>query len=330
VISTYADHLRILILRLKTNGSIGSALCICADLTTGRWPPLLRQRPLNDVKTVEGDSHLLDLPGFVRARKCGRSKSSPSWTQWRYGMGERNGNYLVEPLPLRGNSLLANRTSPLHDKLMGHSSFIMKIRFAATSLSIIICNFSIDFFGNKAMAGGNFFCSAYGGSPVTMKSTTSGKNVPIIMWKSNAFTADGWAPEKRCQEVSQRFNQLHLSGRLRFLTTGRINGLPVICAAISDGAGCVDGGLLYTLKPGQNAGDTLRNLLAIRVKATGPLTESTARPYISLEEIELAAGSIENTNEEPLKSNQAVIQSTPVNVKQVRQIKQSVGQDALW
>lgn len=139
-----------------------------------------------------------------------------------------------------------------------------------------------------------------------MTTTRSGKQVPIILWKSGAFSSDGWSPEKRCQEVSQRFNNLHQSGALKYLTTGRTNGMPVICAAKSEGSGCVEGGLLYTLKPGQNAGQTLRNLLAVRTKATGPLTETTSRPYFSI-------ASIEETAEANAGSGVSPSNSTSVN-----------------
>jgi len=158
-----------------------------------------------------------------------------------------------------------------------------------------------------AVASGKFYCGSYDGVPSTMtNSSTSGKPIPIIMWKSTTFSSDGWAPEKRCAEVSSRFNALHASGRLKMLTTGRINGMPVICAATEEGGGCVEGGLLYTLKPGQNAGATLRNLVAVRTKATGPLTETTERPYISLSAIEAAA-------EQPDTSTLAGSQSSALN-----------------
>lgn len=203
----------------------------------------------------------------------------------------------------------------------------MKPKTVFATLCVVICQFSIHLYESTAIAAGSFFCSGYGGYPATMKSTSSGRNVPVILWKSNVFSADGWSPEKRCQEVSQRFEQLHQSGRLRYLTTGRMNGLPIICAAISEGGGCVEGGLLYTLKPGQNAGQTLTNLLAIRVKATGPLTESTARPYISLEQIEQTAISNESTTPEVQKSVETTEQPSSSNSKQ---LKKSANHDVLW
>ena len=62
-----------------------------------------------------------------------------------------------------------------------------------------------------------------------------------------------------------------------------MNRLPVICTAASDGGAC--DGLLYTLKPGQNATATLLSLLEIRVKARGPLNETTSRLYVSLDQL---------------------------------------------
>lgn len=147
----------------------------------------------------------------------------------------------------------------------------------------------------RAIAQGKFYCGSYSGVPATLTTARSGKTVPIILWKSNTFTSDGWAPERRCQDVSQRFNTLHSQGALQYLSTGRMNGMPVICAAAAKGGGC--SGLLYTLKPGQNASQTLKNLLAVRIKATGPLTETTSRPYIALNDL------VEGENHSPNLSN---------------------------
>lgn len=105
----------------------------------------------------------------------------------------------------------------------------------------------------------------------------------MIRWSSSTFNEAGWNQQRRCEEVSARFDTYLKQGRLAFITTGRMNGQPVICTARSKGGGC--DGLLYTLKPGQNATTTLRNLLEIRVKARGPLNETTERLYVSLDEL---------------------------------------------
>ena len=69
---------------------------------------------------------------------------------------------------------------------------------------------------------------------------------------------------------------------LNFITTGRMNGLPVICVAKTNGGACA--GLLYTLKPGQNATATLKKVLDIQTKpGAAPLEETTARLYVNFD-----------------------------------------------
>lgn len=129
-----------------------------------------------------------------------------------------------------------------------------------------------------------FVCDNAGGVPVTMAIMPNGERIPFIRWKSNVFDAAGWTPVRRCQEVSSRFDTYNLQGRLNFITTGRLNKLPVICAARSIEENWRCDGLLYTLKPGQDAADTLRKLLEVRIKVKGPLVESLPR-YLSMDEL---------------------------------------------
>lgn len=153
---------------------------------------------------------------------------------------------------------------------------------SASAMSACILGFSQD-----AQASGKFYCGSYNGLPSTMtNSSKTGKPIPIIMWKSSHFASDGWSPERRCEAVSDRFNTLHQKGQMNHLSTGVMNGMPVICAVASRPGRCEDGSLLYTLKPGQNPNKTLKNLLSIRTRATGPLTETASRVYVSISEIE--------------------------------------------
>ena len=52
-------------------------------------------------------------------------------------------------------------------------------------------------------------CMDANGVPATVVTTKSGKQVPIIYRKSDAFSASGWTPVRRCQEVSVRFQEYH-------------------------------------------------------------------------------------------------------------------------
>lgn len=127
-------------------------------------------------------------------------------------------------------------------------------------------------------------CMSVNGMPTTVVTTNTGKQVPIIYWRSSTFSESGWTPKRRCQEVSMRFQQFHTTNNLKYITTGRMNNMPVICVANSNGGGCA--GLLYTLKPGQNATSTLRKLLDIQKKAgSAPLEETTSRLYVSVDSL---------------------------------------------
>ena len=122
-------------------------------------------------------------------------------------------------------------------------------------------------------------CVIRDGVPTTVSQTRRGE-VPIILWTSRVFDASGWTPEKRCQAVSQRFEAFRSSGQLKVLTTGRVAGLPVICALPSERTSCLAPNVLYTLKPKENATDALVSLLAVRRGASGAIKETPSRLYV--------------------------------------------------
>jgi Circadian oscillating protein COP23 len=139
--------------------------------------------------------------------------------------------------------------------------------------------------GNSAQAETTapttFACGASSGVPATMAQTQRGE-IPVIRWSSDYFSDSGWTPERRCQEVSTRFQTYQQDGSLKYLTTGVMNGMSVVCTTDHDGGTCKN--LLFTLKAGSNAGQTLRDLLQVRTHATGPLNQSEARVYINMDE----------------------------------------------
>lgn len=92
----------------------------------------------------------------------------------------------------------------------------------------------------------------------------------------------GYSPQKRCQEVSARFQQFFRNHKLNYLTTGTMNKQPVVCVADREGGNCT--GLLFTLKRGSEPNEVLKSLLAIRFGASGPLNESASRVYINMTE----------------------------------------------
>lgn len=158
-------------------------------------------------------------------------------------------------------------------------------------------------------AATSFSCGSSNGVPTTIARTDDGRSVPMIRWTSNAFDGSGWTPERRCQEVSQRFESYRQQGRLAYITTGRINSLPVICTAASDGGAC--DGLLYTLKPGQDPTLALRRLFDVRFKARGPLNETSGRLYVSVQDLLSGKEGVSGDNAAP--TGPAAAATTPAS-----------------
>lgn len=113
------------------------------------------------------------------------------------------------------------------------------------------------------------------GMPTTYAQTPRGA-VPVVRWYSEYFSGSGYTPLRRCQEVTGRFQSLHSQGQLSFITTGYVNGLPVVCA--SNSGGCNNNNLLFTLKSGEDAAAAVQKLFDLRATAgaSGPLFESSA------------------------------------------------------
>lgn len=126
----------------------------------------------------------------------------------------------------------------------------------------------------------SFFCGqTTQGTPTTYVNTPTG-NIPLIRWVSHYFNHSGYTPGVRCQDVSQRFNRYYNQGILNYVTTGYVNNLPVVCVASEIGGPCT--GVLFTLKPGENATRAIQQLFDVRAGASGPLHESENRIYVDM------------------------------------------------
>lgn len=149
-----------------------------------------------------------------------------------------------------------------------------------------------------------FYCGRSNSVPTTIARTSRG-NVPVIRWNSGYFSGSGWNPQRRCQQVSARFQEYYDNGTLKYITTGRMNRQSVVCVASRKGSDCTS--LLFTLKPGSNPGQTLGRLLNYRALAAGnALNESSGqRLYINMEEyINTAPIEVESSGKPILKPNE--------------------------
>ena len=163
---------------------------------------------------------------------------------------------------------------------MHRNSFLASIAIGAITLA----STTLQSAPAQARATSEFFCGQSQGIPTTMARTAKG-DVAVIRFKSEHFSSTGWTPQRRCEEVSQRFNRFNQAGTLQFLTTGRMNGYNVVCVATERGGSCLEDSLLFTLRPGRNPGRTLQDLVTLRDRDTSPLNETTSRVYISIDQL---------------------------------------------
>lgn len=147
-------------------------------------------------------------------------------------------------------------------------------RMAAMTLGAIAIGTVTAFNQPSYAQSTTFFCGVSSdGVPTTFANTRRGR-VQVVKWTSEFFTDSGYSPERRCQEVSSRFQRHHSSGRLSFLTAGYLNGQPAICAGNSSPP-CTSDKLLFTLKPGSDAAARIQQIFYIGSGASNaPLLES--------------------------------------------------------
>lgn len=137
-----------------------------------------------------------------------------------------------------------------------------------------------------------FFCGNQHGVP-TIFARTRRVNVPILRPVTRSFNSLGWSPQKRCEEVSARFQRYYENGTFNYITTGTINRQPVVCGTNSIGGSCSTTGLLFTLRPTDDPNLILQELFEFRDYGSSPLLHSTessevydedGKLYINLEE----------------------------------------------
>ena len=113
-----------------------------------------------------------------------------------------------------------------------------------------------------------FFCGMSNGQPATIVRTSKWGNIPMIRWVDDSFPPP-WNPPRRCEEISDRFQQFLDNGLLQYLKGGWLNGQPVLCVAAYKGGACLSNGVLVTLKSGSNPQQVLARLQDRRALASG-------------------------------------------------------------
>jgi hypothetical protein len=133
--------------------------------------------------------------------------------------------------------------------------------------------------------GANFSCDSSTGVPATVVESPQHGKVRIIDWKTTEF-GDEFNPQTRCNIVSEKFQEYSQAGTLKYFTTGSVDRNPVICAVASESMSCSPENMLYTLKRGSNASETLKQLLDVRSGASGTaLNETGNRVYVDFDQV---------------------------------------------
>lgn len=134
---------------------------------------------------------------------------------------------------------------------------------------------------NPKLEKATFLCGVDGNLPATIAEISEQEKIPVILWQSEDFKEAGYDPETRCKQVSARFEAYKKDGFLVYLTTGKLNGQPVICITSKEDGDCGDGipiseGLLYTLQPSKTIQETEKTLeqLFARLQGEGAAAEN--------------------------------------------------------
>ncbi|MEK0181083.1 MAG: hypothetical protein EAZ98_24345 [Oscillatoriales cyanobacterium] len=110
--------------------------------------------------------------------------------------------------------------------------------------------------------------------PTTFAQETTNGGIPksksVIRWVSDFGDQVNYTPQKRCEEVSNRFQDYSNQGLLDYITTGKENGLDTICVKDKERGGPCR--LLWTLKPKTNPKLVLHLLFSDHL-GTGTLEE---------------------------------------------------------
>lgn len=150
------------------------------------------------------------------------------------------------------------------------------LKVPLTSLAVAFSVSSVAMINNQPTAAESrdFFCgtnwtpNADVAYPATIVRHSRG-NIPIIIWTENSWINDTWTPRKRCQSVSQRFQELYRQQKLQKLVVGRVNNQPVICGLGLGERVCNSNNTLLTVTNGTDPGKVLDSLLNTRGSASG-------------------------------------------------------------
>jgi hypothetical protein len=154
-----------------------------------------------------------------------------------------------------------------------------KLVMFGCSVATIATGLTVHLSAAQAEQGVQFICAQVFDKqknrlPTTLAVTPRGK-VAVIRWVSSMGAM--YSQQKRCEEVSPRFQEAYNNGTLNLITNGVWNRQPVICTVSKLGDGCHT--LLMTLRSGDDSLKLLNELKNIlNGRQRGPIKHSSGIP----------------------------------------------------
>lgn len=145
----------------------------------------------------------------------------------------------------------------------------MKLKLLAgilTSVGLTIGNVIAIAPPSEASVENTYYCAQLQGEWNTFVKTPRGR-VKLVSWASKF--SEQWTPQRRCIEVSSRFQNFLASGTLKYIRTGIVNNLPVICVAQFRGGECPTQNVLVTFNPETDPEKVLVQLMDFRRSVSG-------------------------------------------------------------
>lgn len=123
-----------------------------------------------------------------------------------------------------------------------------------------------------------FSCQISEGTPTTIAQMSEAV-IPIVRWDSPVIAVET-NQQADCEASAERFQASYNSGSLSYITTGRMEGQLVVCAAEAVGERCLN--RLLDLQATQRPRVALQQVLQIRLPTEGPISDTGTIPYVSL------------------------------------------------
>ena len=140
------------------------------------------------------------------------------------------------------------------------------------------------------------------GSYYSTVAKTSRGIIEIINWKRNIW-GQKWTPQRRCQEVTKRFQYHSDYKSLKYISTGQMNNYNIIC--VSDNSGnCKSNGLLITLESRDNPKTILGELFNLAQRQNSGGIDRPSGMMIDVKEVI-------DVNKDILQNQDRLISTTP-------------------